>query len=135
MFSKYFELVKTLFDNVFLSSGESVSILDYFYVIGMTLAIIAIVILGCLILFGSVKLPILTYKKLIKKLKTKRDELLKQMKSDDAENYTNLCKEYEKVEQTIHKRFIIYILGIILIYIPLLIPTLLFILSCVISWL
>lgn len=134
MFSKYFELVKTLFNNVFSSSGESVSILDYFYVIGMTLAIIAVVILGCLILFGSVKLPILTYKKLIKKLKTKRDELLKQIKSDDAENYTNLCKEYEKVEQTIHKRFIIYILGIILIYIPLLIPTLLFILSCVMSW-
>lgn len=135
MFSKYFELVKTLFNNVFSSSGESVSILDYFYVIGMTLAIIAVVILGCLILFGSVKLPILTYKKLIKKLKTKRDELLKRIKSDDAENYTNLCKEYEKVEQTIHKRFIIYILGIILIYIPLLIPTLLFILSCVMSWL
>lgn len=132
MFNKYFEFIKNLFERVFTSGGDSVSFADYIYVILFTLGLVSLVVAIGIILFYSVKLPVILYKKIVKKIQVKitetEDKVEKMAKSNNQPEEC-IVKELDILYSKLLKRKILYIAGVVLIYVPLLIPTLLFLFS------
>ncbi len=136
MFNKYFEFIKALFESVFSPSGETVSFLDYLYVIFFTLALVAVVAVCVVVLVYSVKLPIAIYKRITRGIKSKIDEIDKKIESDDTTNEDNstLFEERETLSHSLRKRMCYFITGVVFLYVPVVIPTLLFIASFIKSW-
>lgn len=134
MFDKYFEFIKNLFERVFTSGGNSVSFVDYIYVILFTLGLIASVIAIGIVLFYSAKLPVILYKKFAKKLQTEiteTEEKIEKMAECTTPTEENLAEKLDNLCSKLFNRMVLYILGVVVIYIPLLVPTLLFVLSFV----
>lgn len=134
MFDKYFEFIKNLFEGVFTSGRDSVSFVDYIYVILFTLGLIASVIAIGIVLFYSAKLPVILYKKFVKKLQTEiteTEEKIEKMAECTTPTEENLAEKLDNLCSKLFNRMVLYILGVVVIYIPLLVPTLLFVLSFV----
>lgn len=126
MFTKYFEVVKTLFEAVFRNSGENIRFTDYLYVLGFTFAIIGGVIAAFVMLALIVVLPVLVYKKLTKKTHEKITEYHKSIESGKGKDaFVGISKE----EKTLKIKKICFSVGVIFVYVPFVIPTLLFIIS------
>lgn len=134
MFNKYFDLIKTLFENVFRSGGEGVRFVDYLYVLGFTLALILCAGALCAIVYGLYKLPAVVYKKLTKRVFAELHAVEKQITSGESHQVICEYKVYEKYEsllKTLKIKRICFAIGIIFIYIPFAIPTVLFIISMI----
>ena len=132
MFDKYFEFIKNLFEGVFTSGRDSVSFVDYIYVILFTLGLIASVIAIGIVLFYSAKLPVILYKKFVKKLQTEiteTEEKIEKMAECTTPTEENLAEKLDNLCSKLFNRMVLYVLGVVVIYIPLLVPTLLFIFS------
>ena len=130
MFDKYFEFIKNLFERVFTSGGNSVSFVDYIYVILFTLGLIASVIAIGIVLFYSAKLPVILYKKFVKKLQTEiteTEEKIEKMAECTTPTEENLAEKLDNLCSKLFNRMVLYVLGVVVIYIPLLVPTLLFV--------
>ena len=130
MFDKYFEFIKNLFERVFTSGGNSVSFVDYIYVILFTLGLIASVIAIGIVLFYSAKLPVILYKKFAKKLQTEiteTEEKIEKMAECTTPTEENLAEKLDNLCSKLFNRMVLYVLGVVVIYIPLLVPTLLFV--------
>lgn len=126
MFTKYFEVVKTLFEAVFRNSGENIRFTDYLYVLGFTFALIGGVIVAIVMLALIVVLPVLVYKKLTKKTHEKITEYHEKIESGKCEGaLIGISKE----ENTLKIKRICFSVGVIFVYVPFVIPTLLFIIS------
>ena len=135
MFNKYFDLIKGLFDSVF-KGGEAVEIKDYFLLLGFTLALIGVFAVSIAILFFIVKGPMLLYKKLTYKIRTEIKELDLAIENQCFDKYPKETIEakYNELHSNAVKRNIIFTVLIVFLYIPIVIPTLLFIASNVLSW-
>lgn len=134
MFNKYFEFIKNLFERVFTSGGDSVSFVDYIYIILFTLGFIASVIAIGIVLFYSAKLPVILYKKFVKKLQTEiteTEEKIEKMAECTTPTEENLAEKLDNLCSKLFNRMVLYVLGVVVIYIPLLVPTLLFVFSFV----
>ena len=130
MFDKYFEFIKNLFEGVFTSGRDSVSFVDYIYVILFTLGLIASVIAIGIVLFYSAKLPVILYKKFVKKLQTEiteTEEKIEKMAECTTPTEENLAEKLDNLCSKLFNRMVLYVLGVVVIYIPLLVPTLLFV--------
>lgn len=130
MFDKYFEFIKNLFERVFTSGGNSVSFVDYIYIILFTLGLIASVIAIGIVLFYSAKLPVILYKKFAKKLQTEiteTEEKIEKMAECTTPTEENLAEKLDNLCSKLFNRMVLYVLGVVVIYIPLLVPTLLFV--------
>ena len=133
MFNKYFELVKSLYDAVFVSHEGMIPFMDFLYVIGYTIALIACAIIFVVFCYFICRIPFSVYKKLVKNKEAKLDELRntvtgsgydKETKKIAGAQYMALLKKYSATK-------VCYVLGVIFLYIPFVIPTVLFIVSCV----
>ena len=137
MFNKYFELIKSLFETVFTSGGESVQFIDYLYVLGFTFALIAAAIISVIALYYMVKLPFIVYQKFVKKIKKEIEEVETAVADQDYSKYPKdtIANTYETLYKSLKKRRIGYIFGVVFVYVPFVIPTILFVISLVKSWL
>lgn len=135
MFNKYFDLVKGLFEAVF-KGGEAVKFTDYLQLLGFTLALIALVIAGVTVLFFIVKGPMMLHKKLTLKIKSTIKELDKAVEDQCFDKYPKDTVEpkYAELQSQLTKRNWLFAGLIIFLYIPIVIPTLLFIVSNVLTW-
>lgn len=135
MFNKYFEFIKALFESVFSKGGEAVSFLDYLYVIFFTLALVAVLVVCVVVLVYSVRLPILVYKRITRKIKDKINELDEKIANptEDMDGKA-IFAERDALQLSLKKRLGFFIAGVVFLYIPVLVPTLLFLASLVKSW-
>lgn len=126
MFTKYFEVIKTLFEAVFRNSGENIRFTDYLYVLGFTFALIGGVIAAIAVLALIVILPILVYKKLTKKTHERITEYHEKIESGKSEGALIGINKEEKILKI---KKICFFVSVIFVYMPFVIPTLLFIIS------
>ena len=135
MFNKYFDLVKGLFEAVF-KGGEAVKFSDYIQVLLFTFALIALVIAGVTALFFIVKGPMILYKKLIHKIQLTIKEIDKAVEDQCYDKYPKetIESKYAELQSQLTKRNWLFAGLIIFLYIPIVIPTLLFIVSNVLTW-
>lgn len=135
MFNKYFDLVKALFESVFKTGGERVHIVDYLYVLGFTFALIGAGVAILAILFGLWKIPAVVYKKFTGKVEESMEAAMNALTSAESENDEDKVAafkaEYDLLEEKLTRKNIIFASGIVLIYLPFVIPTILFILSLI----
>ena len=135
MFNKYFEFIKALFESVFSKGGEAVSFLDYLYVIFFTLALVAVLAVCVVVLIYSVRLPVLVYKRITRKIKDNICELDEKIANptEDMDGKV-VFAERDKLQLSLTKRLGFFLAGVVLLYIPILVPTLLFLASFIKSW-
>lgn len=126
MFSRYSELIKNLFRHIVKPESVEVSFMDYLTVLGQT-ALILLVLAGMIAVFSIIILiPIWLYKIYISGVKKKMNDLLALVQT----NQTNIY-DLEKCKKNIRNRNILYVIIIAVIYIPFMIPTVLFILTLI----
>lgn len=118
MFNKYKELIEKLFNSVFKST-EQTTFLDYLNVLKYTALILLNIILVVSLFVGMITIPVLLYKKFVSSIK-KIDS--KELSLDD----------FNKLEKKIFIRNILYWTALIFLYLPFLIPTILYIISKII---
>lgn len=135
MFNKYFDLVKGLFEAVF-KGGEAVKFSDYIQVLLFTFALIALVIAGVAALFFIVKGPMMLHKKLTLKIKSTIKELDKAIEDQCFDKYPEdtIETKYAELQSQLVMRNWLFAGLIVFLYVPLVIPTLLFIVSNVLTW-
>lgn len=133
MFNKYFDLVKSLFDAVFVKGGSAVHFTDYLKVLGFTLAIIVCVVLILAVLFFVGKGPVAVYKKLTKKINGEIKATEKVIETKEYGEYTaeTIFNRYDELLKNLKKRKLAFSAGVVFLYIPFVIPTLLFIFSLI----
>lgn len=135
MFNKYFDLVKGLFEAVF-KGGEAVKFSDYIQVLLFTFALIALAVAGIAVLFFIVKGPMILHKKLTHKIQLTIKEIDKAVEEQCFDKYPEdtIEPKYAELQSQLVKRNWLFAGLIVLLYIPLVIPTLLFIVSNVLTW-
>ena len=135
MFDKYFDLVKALFESVFKTGGERVHIVDYLYVLGFTFALIAALVAVLAILFGFWKAPVAVYKKFVGETEENIDAIMKAIVSAEAEKDAGKLaafkSEYDALEEKLTRKRVVFAAGVVLLYLPFVIPTILFIFSLI----
>ena len=122
MFKRYFELVKNLFESISSGSTE-VTFGEYLMTIGYTLGIAAIIVIILILVTSSVYGPIAVHKKLFASLVKKRNELCA-----EGNCAVDQIKEVKEVLKKIRIRTILYVLGLVILYIPIMVPTVLYLL-------
>ena len=123
MFKKYAELIKIIFEGI--TSNESrTSFMDYVQVIGYTLGIMLTVFLTLLVIFIMMKGPIMLYTK----LKSKYINIINVLE-DKVGSDTEIAEAdktaYNKAQKSLFVMKRNFILGMIFVYLPLTLPTLL----------
>lgn len=121
MFNWYKDLIEKLFSTVFAQSGESVSFLDYLIVIGYSLLLILAFVMVLALLGGCVAGPIWGHRKLLGSVKEAICNF-----SEDA-----TLEEFQKTRHKLWTRRILFWSLLLLVYIPIAIPTVLYILSLI----
>lgn len=120
-----FSLYQTLLQNItnFFSKGlsTSFSILDYLTVILSGILLVGSFAAVIALMVYSIKLPIFVYRKLIVADAAKMREL----QNDNSLEETYRADAIRLVANRIHKRVVLYWSGIVIIYIPIMIPTIL----------
>lgn len=120
-----FSLYQTLLQNItnFFSKGlsTSFSILDYLTVILSGILLVGSFAAVIALMVYSIKLPIFVYRKLIVADAAKMREL----QNDNSLEETYRADAIRSVANRIHKRVVLYWSGIVVIYIPIMIPTIL----------
>lgn len=115
MFKKYVDFIKQAF-NAIVSGGE-VSLTDYLRAVGYGLGLMLVILFSGLLLFGSVLVPIKIYQKFISR------DIDKLTSADMALNSSLLKK--------ITRKKTLFFVGTIFVYIPVMVPTLLFVFELV----
>ena len=130
MFIKYFELIKSLFESTFKSSGNEVRFLDYLYVLGYTFALIGILIVLICVFAGIIALPIFVHKKVTKKDRVKMKELqLQIIKEEKPTEVFKISEMISSIDRKIVKKNTCFVIGIIFLYVPFVVPTILFLIN------
>lgn len=124
MLNRYFSFVKNIFDGIFSGTGRNVSFLDLLQTIGLTLLIILFAAFIITVLFGSIKFPCFTYKKLTFNIKEKIASLY------SSDNFS--LEEANALEGKLKRRKIGFITGLVL-YIPVMFPVILYIIDLILS--
>lgn len=124
MLNRYFSFIKNIFDGIFSGTGKNVSFLDLLQTIGFTILIILFVALIFSFLFGSVKLPCVTYEKITAGIK---DKIATFYTSKDFS-----VDEVNALENKLRKRKFGFICGLFF-YIPIVFPIILYIIDLILS--
>lgn len=125
MFNKYLEFLRSCLEQ-FSAEGKQVTFLDYLEAIGLTLMLIAIVLCSLAVLLGVFCLPVVYYRRKVKKLWVDVVEAFKDH-SDKSVGDPEIKKPYNKI-RTFR---VVYVIGLVVVYIPIAIPTLLFLASLI----
>lgn len=131
MLKKYLEFLKAVFESITHKGGE-ITFHDYLSGIGMSIAIVAIIVLFIILLAGGWKFPFYLHKKFIADLKKKKEELVEALIA--AENnpsrekglLESLENDVTAIDKKISQRTKLFIVGVITLYLPIVIPTILY---------
>lgn len=123
MFGKYLEFLKNCFTRI-TNGGDTVSFLDYLKAIGLALMMVGVIVFSLAIICFVFTAPVFCYRHKMRKLKTALQEALAEYSKEDW-NSPNIKKARDKI--TAFK--ILYGIGIVVVYIPIAIPTVLFLTS------
>ena len=127
MLSKYTSIMKDIFSHLFHSKGDF-SITNYFIVIGLTIAIVVVT----LFIIGLVIVVIVGPMKVMGKIRVlyaeKEKEILKGFEKSEYKNIKDAIIE----NQTGKRRcLVLYWIGVIALYIPITIPTVLMVIDLI----
>ena len=123
MFNWYKNLIEKLFSAIFEKTGEAVSFIDYLSVVGLSLLFVLMFLLVIAVLGGAVAGPIFSYRKLLASVKKKIEEF---NENSDHQTYCLLkCKLWTR--RTLFWTMFAFL------YLPVAIPTVLYILSLIIN--
>lgn len=123
MFAWYKDLIERLFSAVFEKSGEVISFLDYLSVIGFSLLLVLAFVLTLSLLGGTVAGPFFGYRKMLASVKKSMDEF------DENSDLAT----YQTLKRKLWTRRITFWCLFAFIYLPIAIPTVLYILSLIIN--
>lgn len=118
MFQSYLQLLRDLFSKVFHHAGGEVTFLDYLQAVGMgiLLLLIAVVIIAGIV--GLFFFPYKGYGFFVKNIN---------QKLSDAVKNGSYYDEITSLEKSKRKRSIFYLTCLVVVYIPFVIPTVLYI--------
>lgn len=129
MLKKYLEFMRTIFSAI-TSNGGEVTFTDYLTGIGMSIAILALLVFFIAMIVGGWKFPCMIYKKLTKKLFASKVELVNKLTvartETDMTAIQSLTKELADVDHALFVRRIWFAIGTIVLYIPIAVPTVLY---------
>ena len=123
MFTWYKDLVDRVFSSLFEKSGETVSFLDYLSVVGASLLFMLVIAIIIAVLFGSAAGPVFTYRKLMSGVKKKMQAF-----NDDSD-----LTQFNFIKKKVRNRKVLYWSLFGFVYIPVIIPTNLYVLSLITS--
>lgn len=137
MFQKYSELIRKIFNSIFNQDGSSVTLGDYFQTLGYT-ALIMLSVALCLVIFISLYyLPYRIYIKItkpfVKLINEKMSFEYECAKEKKTEKFHISNEQFELEMKKFRNTKLYFSLGIIFAWVPFAIPTVLFILSSIIS--
>lgn len=125
MFNKYLEFLRSCLEQ-FSAEGKQVTFLDYLEAIGLTLMLIATILCTFTVLLGVFCLPVVYYRHKVKKL---RADIAEAFKNHSDKSMSN--SEIKKPCNKLRTFQVVYAIGLVVVYIPIAIPTLLFLASLV----
>ena len=123
MFGKYLEFIKNCFTHI-TNGGDAVSFLDYLKAIGLTLMMVGVIALSLATICFVFTAPVFCYRHVITKLRTSLSETLAKYPNETWDS-----PNIKKVRNIITAFRILYGIGIVVVYIPVAIPTVLFLAS------
>lgn len=123
MFNWYKDLIEKLFSAIFEKTGEAVSFLDYLSVVGLSLLFVLMFLLVIAVLGSAVLSPIFLYRKLLASVKRKIEEF------NEFSDHNTFCTLKRKLWT---RRALFWSLFTFL-YLPIAIPTVLYVLSLIIQ--
>ena len=123
MFAWYKDLIERLFSAVFEKSGEVISFLDYLSVIGFSLLLILALVLTLSLLAGAVAGPFFGYRKMMASVKKDMEEF------DENSDLAT----FQTLKRKLWTRRITFWCLFAFIYLPIAIPTVLYVISLIAS--
>jgi len=127
MFNRYSELIQKLFNHIVAPESIEISFMDYLTVLWQTLLIILVTVLVVGVFSGVILGPWKAYKKLTFELKKN----IAEMSGISAHDDTFDGKKLAEYKNKLRKRNIAYGVFIVLLYIPFMIPTVLFVMTLI----
>ena len=123
MFSWYKDLIEKLFSAVFERSGEVVSFLDFLSVIGFSLLLVLAFLLILAIMGGAFGGPFFAYRKCFLGLKS----------AISSFDENSSLEEFQTIKRKLRIRQILYWFVFAFFYLPIAIPSVLYVLSLIFS--
>ena len=123
LFNWYKDLIEKIFSSIFDKTGEVASFVEYLTVVGLSLLFALIVAFTISLFIGSAVGPIFTYKKMFSGIK---ERMMSFNKDSDV-------KEYEEIRKKYRNRIVLFWSLLIFVYIPVAIPTVLYVVSVVVG--
>lgn len=123
MFSWYKDLIERMVSAIFEKTGEAVSFLDYLSVIGLSLLFVLMFLLVVAVLGGAVAGPFFSYRKLLAGVKRNIEEF------NESSDHNTFCL----LKRKLWARRAWFWAVFTFLYLPIAIPTVLYILSLIIN--
>ena len=121
MLQKYQEALKRLFDSVFHSGGGDVSFFDYLSSVGMGISLLLILLLIVVLVIGVGFVPAKGYKWAYR---VSHDAINKELEKENTD-----MAVLSKLKSTARCKMALFWVGLVVVYIPFAIPTVLYILT------
>jgi len=115
MISKYLESLQALFEAI--KTGRDFTFLDYLTTIGLTISLMAMIVVVVIAVIAMCVGPKKVYNKFMADLEVKAGEIIA------SKIYG---KEWKELEKKIRNRKIMFAIGIVTLYLPIVIPTILY---------
>ena len=123
LFNSYKNLLEKITSSIFEKTGETASFLEYLSVVGLSLLFAAIIAFTILLIAISAAGPVFFHKKLFKGIKERKAKF----------NQDSDIKEYEEIKKKTRNRNILFWFALIFLYLPVSIPTVLYVISVVVG--
>lgn len=125
MFSRYLQFINGIIDTLKSGKGE-LTFFDYLSVLGQTFLLIGVLAIIVAIIFASIGAPKFVWTKTVGKINVKLNELLKSLNgtSEDISAYEDM----DTLEKKLKKSKIVYFILLFAVYIPFIVPTILYVL-------
>lgn len=127
MLQNYKNLIQELFDNVFHNGNTNISFGQYISIIGMSLLLMLALVLFVGMVVGMFYLPYLGYKKFLLKETNLENEKVLSLDNKTKKEKKEIKKQISEIEKRKIKKTFVYVLILVTVYLPIVIPTVLYI--------
>ena len=132
MLQNYKNLIQDLFNNVFHNGNTNISFEQYLSIIGMSLLLMLALIAFIVLIIGTIYLPFFVYRKYTTKEVNLLNELTNKLSTEKLSNERdNIRNQIYNTEKKKTKKSFIYVLVLIVFYLPIVIPTVLYIFTAI----
>ena len=137
MLRQYANVIQKIFEGIRSGQGSNLSFAEYAAVIGMGIGIVLIFAAIIAVLSGTVWLPKLIFKKIFAKwdamLEQMRDDFQSALMAGNNQNAKEIGANISRTEKSIMWKKVAIVTVTIAVYLPVAIPTVLFVLDSIIS--